>query len=359
MSIYNGIKEEMIEMIERWDFDTLSVEELKFEKKKMMKYIEIAIYTKKRMASLVVTKEESNNNKIEATKEKTESIEEGDAKTVSPLKRLLSGGTLNQNEIYVPEKIIRSLNLNHGDILNAECYKELDDGRKLYNYQLVESKNQPDADGRNQVSYAVVQYDEKIQSFYIEEDVYHQSIYIDDSPIRMVVSQRDSESFELKIGDIVDIAWYNHKFNEAKVIWKYAIEELSILKHKQKKKSKEQKEKTGSNLEDVEQNLLGKTISLIGCEPYHAELRKVVEERGGEVTCLSGEEPRRTLESSIRKSDTCIVAIQHVSHNASKYANATAKEYNIPFESFNGYGKWQFLSAVYKSLNLFDSLIGS
>lgn len=31
------------------------------------------------------------------------------------------------------------------------------------------------------------------------------------------------------------------------------------------------------------------------------------------------------------------------------------KEAKVPFESFNGYGKGQFLMAVYKSLSLFQS----
>lgn len=354
MSIYAGIKEELIEMIQEWDFDQLSVDDLKFEKKKMMKFVEIAIYTKKRMDSLNVYKEPIHNDESVKAEKVAEEVEENtkiESPAAYPLRRLLSGGTLNNGSIYIPEKAIRKLNAHHGDLIRAELYKDTPD-RKYYNFDLMEEKHEPDAADRNQLSYGIVRYDDMESGFYIEEDIYHNPIYVEGSPVRMSIQQRDIENFELKEGDIVDIAWHDRKSHEPKVIWKYADTDTAIPEKKHPLKKSTYKKTMEHESIEIEQNLSGKSICLVGCEPYHADLKKVVEERGGDIKCLSGDEPRTTIETSIRKSDACIVSLQHISHDASKCANAAAKEADVPFESFNGYGRGQFLTAVYKSLDL-------
>ena len=116
------------------------------------------------------------------------------------------------------------------------------------------------------------------------------------------------------------------------------------------KQNKERKTDSTPANEELEPKLSGKQICLIGAEPYHAEFKKVVEERGGTLIPMSGKEKKVRINKIVRKSDACIVAIQHVSHDASIYSHTIAKASNVPFESFKGYGKSQFLTATYRAL---------
>lgn len=392
MGIYNGIKEEMISLIENLNLEDLSTEEWEETKYALEKCFSVAQYTNK------VFKTEDAGLQPKAVSQKDtlpdEEIpihsgnEEGSMidepvfqSTVSsdevifkewldsefpngaitnqdvakegvyPFRRLLSGGTLNSDMIYVPEKAIRQLDICHGDLVRAILMKKHHE-KNIYRYEVVESKNSPDPCERNQFSYGIVKYNESSHSHYADEDIYHNPLLVDGVHSIALLSERDEETYNIMTGDIVDIAWYDGELSKARVIWKHKTDYMIEVKTDDQKIKQNKERKTDSTPanEELEPKLSGKQICLIGAEPYHAEFKKVVEERGGTLIPMSGKEKKVRINKIVRKSDACIVAIQHVSHDASIYSHTIAKASNIPFESFKGYGKSQFLTATYRAL---------
>ena len=393
MGIYTGIKEEMINLIENLNLEDLSMEEWEETKYALEKCFSVAQYTNKvfkpedvGLQPMAVSQQdtlpdeegslhpdneeiaETSKQILQSTVSSNEVIfkewldsefpnngaipNQDDVEgNVYPFKRLLSGGTLNNDEIYVPEKVVRQLDIAHGDLIRAFFMKK-HNNKNIYRYEVVESKNGPEPRERNHFSYGIVKYDDTSHSYYADEDIYHNPLLVDGVQSIALLSERDEEAYRLVTDDIVDIAWYDGWFSEAKVIWKHQTD-LVIGVKKDDQKVKKHKEREADNIpikEEVEPKLAGKRICLVGGEPYHAEFKKVIEDRGGTLIPMRGDEKKVRINKVVRKSDACIVAIQHVSHDASIYSHTIAKASNVPFESFKGYGKSQFLTATYRAL---------
>ena len=393
MGIYTGIKEEMINLIENLNLEYISTGEWEETKCELEKCFSVAQYTIKvfetedaGLQRIAVSQQdifpdetrsikpdneefsETSNQILESTVSNNEVIfkewpdsefpnneaipNQNDVEGSGyPFKRLLAGGTLNNDEIYVPEKVVRQLGIAHGDLIRAVFMKK-HNNKNIYRYDVVESKNGPDPRERNHFSYGIVKYDDASHSYYADEDIYHNPLLVDGVQSIALLSERDEEAYRLVTDDIVDIAWYDGWFSEAKVIWKHQTDLVIGIKTDDQK-IKKHKEREADNVpikEEVVPTLAGKRICLVGGEPYHAEFKKVIEERGGTLIPMRGDEKKVRINKVVRKSDACIVAIQHVSHDASIYSHTIAKASNVPFESFKDYGKSQFLTATYRAL---------
>lgn len=274
-----------------------------------------------------------------------------------PFEQKLSGGFLIKGtpseNIFVPESIVRELELKNGDLVAAEVVKGNGYRATNHHYTVIERTQEEIPSARTEFKYAIVEYDTSSHRFVISEDINKQSLRMNDgSVMTYIVKDREAEVFSLVHGDIVDIAWYGGSFEKAKVIWKHRIEPEEIEQTQSsrmlnRKKDNTPSPKTNSN---VKQTLKGKRICLIGLEPKADKYRKLVEERGGILDDVESERHKTSMSASIRKADLVVVGISHTSHDASIYAAARSKHYGVPFTSITGFGGESFVKEVESKL---------
>lgn len=272
--------------------------------------------------------------------------------------RKVSGGVLmkgsSAENIFVPESIVRRLGIEDGDKVSVDVHPASTTYKPLYYFNIVEKGDGTPNNEREEFKYGLVQYDKELNLYYVEENVNKETLRVNDVPMRHIISKKDEHDFGLQTGDFVDIAWYTGNFNKARVIWRYHLEDVEVKEKTQSKKMlahnshqiKAQKE------EEIPQLLMGKTICLIGLEPYWDKYKRLVEERGGKLITVSSQTHKISRSASIRKSDIVVVGISHTSHEASMHANKKAKEYKTKFVALSGYGGTSFLSAIYKKLKV-------
>ena len=284
------------------------------------------------------------------------SIFDGEKELIGyPFERKLTGGFLIKGtpseNVFVPESIIRELDIEDGDLVSAEIKEGSRNYNRNYYYRIVEKNNEPIDTKRIEFKYGVVEFDITSSRFVVSEDINKESLRLEGGEIMTyIITDREASQFSLIHGDIVDIAWYEGSFEKAKVIWKHLIEDTSSKETESQKIMKHKKE-NGSNKkttseDSVEKTLEGKKIALIGLEPYWDKYKKLVEERGGSFEGVESDRHKTSMSAVIRKSDLVVVGISHTSHDASIYANARCKHYNVPFKPISGFGGTSFINEV-------------
>lgn len=368
--LFLALKEEMSETIKQLDVDNIES-----SKEKVIKYFSLAdviLTTLSGQEDINIHKEEVGKSRAVAVVEEkisepsiidtlADSFEAEKEIKGFPLERKLVGGFLSTglttDNIFVPESIIKQKGFEDGDIVSAEPIPSKNPYKKLYDFELVEkAKENYSPVKRESMEFGVVKYDNELSKYYIENDIHDNNLKVDEHISRFMISTTDEAQFDVKEGDVLDISWYQDNFNKGRVVWKYKTDELPKAPNFSKKKLayKETNTSPKEAPEEIPQTLTGKIICLVGVEPYHAEYKKLIESHGGSFIGLTSETKKVTMTANIKKSDLVMVGISHTSHAASQYANKKAKENNIPFKAFSGYGKGNFLATVYNSLGIMN-----
>lgn len=313
----------------------------------------------------VPAKEEVEEEKISVKTSRIDSLadmfEEQKEVKGSRLDRKLKGGLLENsspaNTIFVPESIIKEKGFEDGDIIHAEPIPSSNPFKTLYDFTLVEKAEGSTNSLRETFDYGIVEYDETLKRHYVERDMNGELLRIDGSPQRFMISEKEEKDFRIETGGAVDIAWYKGNFNKGGIAWRYSLyetKEKPTISEKQLSFKQTNAAEKSETKEETPQTLTGKTICLVGVEPYHAEYKSLIESHGGNLIALTSESNKNTMASSIRKSDLVMVGISHTGHSASQYANKKAKLHQVPFKAFSGFGKASFLAIVYQQLEVMD-----
>ena len=259
-------------------------------------------------------------------------------------------GTPSEN-IFVPESIIRELDIQEGDLVSAEIKEGSRNNNRNYYYRIVEKNDEPIDTKRIEFKYGVVEFDITSSRFVVSEDINKESLRLEGGEIMTyIITDREASQFSLVHGDIVDIAWYEGSFEKAKVIWKHFIE-VTPSKETESQKMMNHKKENGNNKkstseDSTEKTLEGKKIVLVGLEPFWDKYKKLVEERGGTFEGVESGRHKTSMSAAIRKANLVVVGISYTSHDASIYANARCKHYGVPFTSISGFGGTSFINEV-------------
>lgn len=138
--------------------------------------------------------------------------------------RKLAHGFIQNNHgdnIFVPESIIRENDFSHGDVIAYECIHESSNGKRLYNYELIQ-KSKEDHPDRMVFKEGIVrtQIDNKIVVTYNDKN--ENISNIQNGILSYEVTQQDIDQFDINPYDKVDIAWYrNDPDKTMRIIWKY------------------------------------------------------------------------------------------------------------------------------------------
>lgn len=263
--------------------------------------------------------------------------------------RNIKGGTLKGTSIFIPEKIIRELQLRHGDLLTAEPIESDDEfGPPHYDFNVVEHRNGADPRDRVQINYCIVERDALLDRYVINRTINDEDIRIDEAPQKILISEKDVIDMQIREDDVVDIAYNPNQTNYMRVIWRHTTgENGQVSKPVVRKKEKEVKEK-----KEYPQSLEGKTVLMVGFEPGKTKFEAEVNKRGGEMLWVSGNEGEARLSGEIKKSDVVVLMLQYMSHNGSKTVVELAKEQGKPHDNLQVLGKNAFINKVFEILEI-------
>ncbi|MCC2248946.1 DUF2325 domain-containing protein [Virgibacillus sp. AGTR] len=274
---------------------------------------------------------------------------ENDTEPLYTFTRNLRGGCIivNGKKVYVPETTIRLLNIEHGDKLILSSKRD-----NKYFYEIAEKTDDPNTPERATVEYALVEKQDGMliaNRSMVEGGL---NIKIDDMLHTFRLPKEDCLKFNLKEGDLIDIAYNPNDPTFHRVIWKYEIEKMEQVDRPQK--AGEYKDKTKkTESENQKQELDGKVVLVIGLEPRKAIFQKAIEDRGGQFLFLEGTEQKDRFTSAIRQADVVVILTAFIKHRASIFAVKVCKEQDTPFSIIDTLGVSRILNgAIHPSVNV-------
>ena len=275
--------------------------------------------------------------------------EEVDTSKVYEFDRKLKGGTLIGKNCFIPERIVREQGIEHGDLVRVkETGRDEMSGNTFYDFTVEEARNRPPSPDRIPIDYAVVEYDEFLKRYFVQEDMMGNTVRIDEVPQKLYIQDSDVTYYELEEGDIIDIAYSKKQSNYVRVVWKYPIEspeEFTRSSYSKQVKDKVKKE--------YEQTLVGQTVLMVGFEPGRKRMEEEVLARGGEFMWAHGKKEGETnLHNLVRKSTIVISMLEHMGHGGSKPTIRFAKELGIPHGEVHSFGRSTFINKVHEKLDI-------
>lgn len=259
--------------------------------------------------------------------------------------RQLTGGTgINEDrhEIYVPEGIVRKLDIEHGDKLhiNEDVF-----GYGRHYYEKLNHLPKDETIEPNKIidyDFAIVEKVEDVDNKFIVRHHYG-SEGLTSMPNR-IIYQPDINKFDLKDGDLVHVSFYND--NNARVRWKYSHNEPIPTPKPQK--SSVYKDSSSSH-EDVEQTLKNIVIGIIGYGNLDTSYEEEITKRGGEMISTSAVDSD-TIENKIRQSDIVVMPTHHMGHKQMDITKKLCKYYDKPLVIVNKGGRSHFVQQIHEKL---------
>lgn len=259
--------------------------------------------------------------------------------------RQLTGGTgINddRHEIYVPEGIVRKLDIEHGDKLhiNEDVF-----GYGRHYYEKLNHLPKDETIEPNKIidyDFAIVEKVEDVDNKFIVRHHYG-SEGLTSMPNR-IIYQPDINKFDLKDGDLVHVSFYDD--NNARVRWKYSHNEPIPTPKPQK--SSVYKDSSSSH-EDVEQTLKNIVIGIIGYGNLDTSYEEEITKRGGEMISTSAVDSD-TIENKIRQSDIVVMPTHHMGHKQMDITKKLCKYYDKPLVIVNKGGRSHFVQQIHEKL---------
>lgn len=236
------------------------------------------------------------------------------------LDRKLKGGYLRNTNIRVSESVIRYQELEHGDKLSYV----MENGKP--EFYLIEKSHQADPLLRRQIDFALI---EKDGNLLVARNTTNSGIKINDIPYSFLISDKDIQEYNLRPGDIVDIAYYENKpESTSRVIWKHYIDvkqphKASVSPIKEIKKDEPKK--------PIEPLLEGVSVLVIGCEFKKSHFQQKVEQHKGIFDWADGNETLDRIKSKVRKADFVIFIKRFINHPKGNEIKNMCKQYHVPF----------------------------
>lgn len=262
--------------------------------------------------------------------------------------RKLKGGYIPKIDTYVPETIVRSLGLTHGDLVKAIPKREAH-----FHFELVEKGKGTNPD-RGEIKYGIVERDGNL--WVCQQTLSGQTIYVKDQPFIVHLKESEIDEYHLQVGDIVDIAYSKENPTICKIIWKHEIEDEFDATPLP---SGTYKNKTKSNPRTFREHpaLRGKTITIIGNIDRYSVYRDRLSALGARVQAMDGKEDEERIAALIKKSQIVLVILPAVSHQGSAVAKKYCKSYHVPFSMIDSISIHAVVSAAITQARKIKSLL--
>lgn len=311
--------------------DQLSIENVSDQRVMMNHYFDL-------LENLILVKDPFLNDDDDEVQEIIQDDSKGDLLPTKPnifrVDRKLRGGYIPELNQFIPEGIIRNLNLDNGDLVRVESVPYSMD---RYNFYFEKKGEGIPAPGRVQINYCLVEKDGDLLVVNQSFENGKQNIRIGELPFTFIVKDEDRRFFELQENDLIDIAYYDGKPETMKVIWQHQLDDSN----NSPAKSGIYKSKIKGIESLVLKTLQDKKILVVGCEPRKAIFQKTIEDRGG--TFLWSEVADEAL---IRKADIIIILIRFIRHQTSIDTVRIAKEHQKAFTTMDTLGVQSLIDAA-------------
>ncbi len=261
-----------------------------------------------------------------------------------PVRLHLSGANIGTK--YVNEEIVRRYGLSDGDLANVSFEdgklvvnvikhsgKTLDDaGIKFYTGEVVDRNGHLEVD--NPTNEGNVSGTEAFEM----------------GALPYVPTPEELTKFNLQIGQIVDVSWYESNPGTIKIVW---IHQDEMANEPSETHTEKSKESTGGNTPspwepnypEIKPILSGKTVLLVGDAVYADNLRRVTDAYDATLTEVDSIDKER-FAAAVDQADMLILALHYVSHRDSNLAIALAKERGLTYATFNQHAKIPFEIAL-------------
>lgn len=269
--------------------------------------------------------------------------------------RHLRGGMIGTEKgVYVPESVVRQLELEYLDWVKATLiYTGYGHGKDRYEYALLEKHKDYDiesileSDKRKIIKYGIVKYEESIKRYYINSkdentDILHKISLLDS----------DIKKFKIDKGDIIEYAYWHDDISAGRIVWKHqqdSSESLEKAIHKAENTTSILKKPQTDTVNRVIKPIFqGYTICMVGGgnRNLHRGIKEEVERRNGTFLFCSGDEPKNTLEGQLKKADFVVVFTESISHDSMYFTKTVCKKHNIAVSYTKNLGNAQFVTRI-------------
>lgn len=259
----------------------------------------------------------------------------------------ISGGTVGSFELYIPESVIRRLDLQEGDWVKAtqKYGYNHSQNRQKYFFELIEPADDDYPSIRQTLQFAKVERDPSVNRLFIK------STFDQELPVTILLDERRLGNLHLVEGDIIDYAYSNNDYFNGRVIWKYDTETAeanrtleSKLLTKTTKDNKELNSK--QNEEEIKVDLTGKKIVVAGFQSNKNGYIDTISQCGGECIFLTGDEPEAYLQRMIEQSFMSFVMYGFISHDAMNKIKEIAKDCQVKVEFAHSIGRTKMLRKI-------------
>lgn len=228
-----------------------------------------------------------------------ESDFEGDENYVGRVHLKLGGGTLGEERVFIPEKVLRLQNISEGDEVRATVVKRVYNNnhlKNIYSYELLEKATETVESERRVISYARVLSDGDYRSLYIEGEG-------DEGTLRIDLEDGTLGNLNVDEGDIVDYAYWQRDPSAGRVIWIHNIDGDNVLTPFDNMRETVE-EHPDHFLENVQLTVFGKGESV-------SDHVKAMTESGGDVVHIE-DASEDDIESRLDGADLVLVYLNSV-----------------------------------------------
>lgn len=230
----------------------------------------------------------------------------------------LGGADLGSFRIFIPEKLVRILDIEEGDWVRAtEIDNRIINGhpKPIYDYRLIRKGGQEEESLREIVRFSTVEYDNTLKEYFIL------SSEVDKAPTKIILNDQRLGNLTVTQGDIVDYAYWKEDILNGRVIWKHNMT-FDLAKTRSDLDGPE-------DLELSEDFLGGNKIAFIGKTDMEEEYTSCIESYGGQVICLEADENYYTVESFLEEVDLAIAFVDTLSASELKKVHDAAENIKV------------------------------
>lgn len=273
---------------------------------------------------------------------------------VYKFKRKLYGGEVDGKDCFVPENIVRKLDLEHGDYIYVDDNGFTQEGKAKHLYSVAKMGKRIPREGNRVHKMVVLKYDSLLDRYYVDEDMNGNLLKLGESPYPFYINRQEVQKKGVKAGDVVDVAYVKHIPTMVVIQWKHYSDEPQYTVEAVKCSSKKAKVK---EKKEYPQTLEGKRVVAVGLEPRKTEMEEEIVKRGGEFQWIHGKKGDvATTESAVKNADMVVLYLQHIGHGGTGKGSIgvveLAKQYGVPFESLGNFGRSSFTRTVHEGLGI-------
>ncbi|BCO16078.1 DUF2325 domain-containing protein_gp025 [Bacillus phage vB_BceM_WH1] len=347
--LLENIKQGMTKEIERLDFTNHELIHTKLEE-----YL-AAVRSISKVPQIFNNLEVTEVKEVKPAIKKVEEVKkEETARAMYRFEKRIKGGNLPEKDAFVPEKKIRELDLQTGDMLYAEKIETEPGytGPIQYEYTLAQRRDKEYPENRVQIEKCIVKLDESISRFYVDKDINGNEVSLPDVPGAIYLPESDTDDMKMQVDDVVDIAYDINNPNYLRVVWRYNISDVYTSAPTQSQLMLGARIKTDKTKKVYEATLDGKLVLMVGYEPGKPQIREEVERRKGIFEWAEGREEDKRLYSMIARADAVIFMLEFMKHAGSIKGVDYCKRLGVPFDTMHNFGRTEFINKTEALLRL-------